>query len=543
MQRAAAFALVLSGGIALAVGGGAHVERWQELTAWERSDEAARVQARLEAPAAVIVAADEPAPALITEWQRPTAPPPAPTATTRVMPPVVADRGDRAAAGPAPTPAPPRRDFAAPEEIELGAVEFRYLEPPEPGAHARLAVTLKNAAEAPTRGISLALPTRWLDRFTIIGAAPGALADRAETDGLRYFDFEGLPAANERGIELHLTARDDDIDPPTVRLLLTGGDALGETRPRTLAPPPRPGFVKVLDLPSLGIRTGVVPTAWEPPPFVVGQLNNSARLNQGNTVLIGHLNGLAGNVFANLDRIQVGDTIVAQSRGVDTPFVVSDTLILPNDDQAPMLESDDPRLTLMTCTGHWDPLAREYSHRFWVIAEPPELARARIRANEEAIAAALAAETAAVPTPAPPSAIRAAASPTPRAAVPRQPGAGIEVKFPPNGARVTRELAVQGIQTRPTPAGGHVWMFVRPLVQGGRWYLVPSEITAGADGQWLQDLTLDGPPNIRHEIRVGVVDAETHRLLVDGLRRRPGEPLAGLPERFSDDARVVVTRL
>jgi hypothetical protein len=29
----------------------------------------------------------------------------------------------------------------------------------------------------------------------------------------------------------------------------------------------------------------------------------------------------------------------------------------------------------MTCIGAWNPLTGDYSHRLWVIAEPPDLAR------------------------------------------------------------------------------------------------------------------------------------------------------------------------
>jgi hypothetical protein len=47
----------------------------------------------------------------------------------------------------------------------------------------------------------------------------------------------------------------------------------------------------------------------------------------------------------------------------------------------------------MTCVGAWNPLTADYSHRLWVIAEPPELARSTLaatvaRANETAAASA-----------------------------------------------------------------------------------------------------------------------------------------------------------
>ena len=51
---------------------------------------------------------------------------------------------------------------------------------------------------------------------------------------------------------------------------------------------------------------------------------------------------------------------------------------------------------MMTCTGTWSIARQDYSHRLWVIAEPPELAAQTIKANaERAAQAAREAESAA----------------------------------------------------------------------------------------------------------------------------------------------------
>jgi hypothetical protein len=107
----------------------------------------------------------------------------------------------------------------------------------------------------------------------------------------------------------------------------------------------------------------------------------------GNTVLVGHLTGLAGNVFAHLDQLHTGDEITAISRGLPYKFVVSEIFESANNDPSPMLPSDDPRLTLMTCAGIWNPITHDYSKRLWVVAEPPDQAQIRI-ANSEATATA-----------------------------------------------------------------------------------------------------------------------------------------------------------
>ena len=561
-------------------------------------------------------------------------------------------------------PIPP----VAAEEIELAEAQFRFLDPPEPGATAKLSVVLRSHADNPSGPIALSIASRWFEGFSIIGAVPDVIADRLERDGYRSFDFPGLQPRETVELELYVTATAEDLEPPDVRLALVGGGIVGQTRPRTVAPRPRPGPVSAVNLPRLGIRSGVVQTAWEPPPFVVGQIRGTANVSQGNTVLIGHIAGAAGNVFASLEQVRPGDEVVAISRGLEYRFLVSETVVGPNDDSSPTLPTDTPRLTLMTCVGNWNPITHDYSHRLWVTAEPPELAQATIAANAERAAreaaerevaarvaaareaaeretaereaaaqqraarrAAVATETAAqaaaqaaaptaavveeasavddepliadaelpvadaepavadepvvaddeppaapappapasvaiapqarpAPAPAPPSrptARSATATPAPPAptsappptvAAARRPAqaapvrAGLQIRAPAAEARVARRIVVQGARAVPADPDVHVWLLVRADVEGGRWYAYPREIVARPDGAWEAELDLDGPANIRHELRVGVADADAHAALTRHTTTSPNEPLASLPKGFSDEARVVVIR-
>ena len=287
----------------------------------------------------------------------------------------------------------------AAEDLSLDASDFRFLDPPEPDAHARVAVTVTNHAAAPSQRILLGVPASWFEDYRIIGTAPAVSDDRTDDGGLRSFSFPPITAGSTATFELHVTAIGEGTQAPAVKVLLEGGDLIGEAKPSTLAPAPRPGPVMSIDIPALKLHSGVVQSAWEPPPFAVGQLNGSANITEGNTVLVGHLTGAAGNIFAHLDQLKPGDEITAMSRGLPYSFVVSRTYEGANTDTAPLRPADDARLTLMTCAGMWNPFTHDYSERLWIIAEPPDqaaltIAAAAATATAEATAAVAATSTA-----------------------------------------------------------------------------------------------------------------------------------------------------
>jgi sortase A len=213
--------------------------------------------------------------------------------------------------------------------------------------------------------------------------------------GQQRLSFDELGPDETQDISVDLVAADEVLDPPDVRLLDADDREAGSMKPPTQAPHARPGPVWTVALPRLNIRSGVVPVDWEPPLFVVGQLKNSAKVSEGNSVLVGHLVGSLGNVFQHLDRVNIGDEVIATSRGEQYRFIVSQKEVLPPDDTTPLDDTETPRLTLMTCTGVWNPLVRDYTQRLWVIAEPPELAAKTIASG--------AAAPRATPTPAPPT--------------------------------------------------------------------------------------------------------------------------------------------
>jgi LPXTG-site transpeptidase (sortase) family protein len=265
---------------------------------------------------------------------------------------------------------PPPTPTLGPSELTLASSAFSFQDSPEPGARAQLSVTVHNPTDAPGGRISLSLPLSWLSGYRIDTLDPGPV-DATESSKLLTLSFNGPDAGSDSTVTVNLTTVDEVIDSPEVTVVDADGRKVGSAHPPTQAPPARPGPIYSIDIPRLHLHSAVVPVDWEPPLFVVGQVRTSAWVSMGNSVLVGHVRGAAGyNVFDHLEQLEPGDEIIANSRGMPYQFVVSDTQVLPEDDTTPTDPTSNPRLTLMTCTGDWDPLARDYPDRLWVIAQP-----------------------------------------------------------------------------------------------------------------------------------------------------------------------------
>lgn len=385
--RAAGIALVVVGLGAVALGAGAYIEAWTTANDWTASEEAQRLARQSIDPTPIWIQAATPGPAALIKLE------PLPTAIPFARPATI----------PMATPAP---KMASASQMVLDSSEFRFLDPPEPDAHARIAVTLRNIADGPSDRILLGIPATWFEAYRIIGSVPAIAEDRTDDEGQRTFSFPPLQAGQSVTLELHVAPVGEEIRPPALELLMADGESIGSAKPPVMAPTPRPGPVMALDIPKLKLKSGVVQTKWEPPPFTIGQIKGSANISKGNTVLIGHLSGAAGNIFGRLDQLEPGDKVTATSRGLPYEFVVSRIIRSSNTDVEPMDPLDDVRLTLMTCAGIWNPITRDYSERLWVIAEPPEQAEATIAlvsatATAEAIKTATAVALLPTPTPLP----------------------------------------------------------------------------------------------------------------------------------------------
>jgi len=111
-----------------------------------------------------------------------------------------------------------------------------------------------------------------------------------------------------------------------------------------------------------------------PDKFAAGWHVNSAMLGQtGNTVLSGHHNAF-GEVFADLDKLEMGNQIRVMSDNTVFEYIITNTMILPEKDQPLevrldnarwIMTSDDERITLVTCWPH-----NSNTHRLIIVAVP-----------------------------------------------------------------------------------------------------------------------------------------------------------------------------
>lgn len=77
---------------------------------------------------------------------------------------------------------------------------------------------------------------------------------------------------------------------------------------------------------------------------------------QGNVVIIGHRFQYippAKNTFFNLDKIKIGDSIKVGSDNGDFIYIVTDIKVVEPNDISILKQTNDYRLTLVTCTPLW----------------------------------------------------------------------------------------------------------------------------------------------------------------------------------------------
>ena len=124
----------------------------------------------------------------------------------------------------------------------------------------------------------------------IIGTGPAVSEDRTDDDGLAHVQLPADRSARDHDLraarDVHQRGHHAAI---RQRARRQRRDHRRSRQAPDLAPTPRPGPVMAIDIPRLKLHSGVLQVAWEPPPFTVGQIKDTANITQGNTVLVGHL--------------------------------------------------------------------------------------------------------------------------------------------------------------------------------------------------------------------------------------------------------------
>lgn len=150
---------------------------------------------------------------------------------------------------------------------------------------------------------------------------------------------------------------------------------------------PRPGPAVSLKIPSIALETDVVTAGvvtneagdseWETVPFVAAHYVDTALVgSHGNAVISGHVVTLReGNVFRNLYQMDFGETIEVTTAEGTFMYVVDNLKLVPPDAVDVMAPSSEPKLTLITCGGEFDPRTRQFSDRLVVVGRLADWSR------------------------------------------------------------------------------------------------------------------------------------------------------------------------
>ena len=151
-----------------------------------------------------------------------------------------------------------------------------------------------------------------------------------------------------------------------------------------------------LIVPSASLKSAIVKVGRTPSgamgapdnPYVIGWLDSSAAPGEsGNTLLAGHrdFEDLSGNIGTGvcweLVSTQPGDHVLVRDneQGIYYVYTVTETATVDPRDQDSaryLWNTDEPVITLITCTGSFNADTHQYSHRLVVVAELAAVASA-----------------------------------------------------------------------------------------------------------------------------------------------------------------------
>ncbi len=135
--------------------------------------------------------------------------------------------------------------------------------------------------------------------------------------------------------------------------------------PPIIIPTPNPGAPTRIVIPKIGVDAPVVEgDGWEELKRGVGHHIGSANPGEkGNMVLSGH-NDIFGEVFRDLDKLDLGDEIIVYAGEVPYRYVVKAKRIVEPTDVSVMAPTTTPIVTLITCYPY-----RVDTHRLVIVGE------------------------------------------------------------------------------------------------------------------------------------------------------------------------------
>jgi LPXTG-site transpeptidase (sortase) family protein len=135
------------------------------------------------------------------------------------------------------------------------------------------------------------------------------------------------------------------------------------------------GPAEWMRIPSIGVDShisdvGVVDGYYDVPWFDIGHHADSHNPGDvGNAVFNGHVVTInAGEVFRQLDQVQQGDAIYLYTPSYRLDWVTTATFPVDQHDSSFLEDTAEPRVTLYTCTGQFNPIERNYAQRLVVSA-------------------------------------------------------------------------------------------------------------------------------------------------------------------------------
>lgn len=167
-----------------------------------------------------------------------------------------------------------------------------------------------------------------------------------------------------------------DLNPTTLPPADTATPVPSPSATATQTPvPPNPQPAQRIMSPAIGLDAPVAESAvvngqWVVPKFAAGHLQGTAQPGgPGNAVFAGHVSSISsGDVFADIGKLKLGDAITIRTKAGDLLYSVIRSYVVRNDDLTVTQDFGDERATLITCTGVWLPLQRDFSHRLVIVA-------------------------------------------------------------------------------------------------------------------------------------------------------------------------------